>query len=89
MEKIFEHLNDVHVRACVAYGKTADKKLYYEADYKTQVTKADMEDAFLKGLLVIDDGTNKLTPVAMTGATVTTVKMGTSAVETTTWTAAS
>nr|DAP19037.1 MAG TPA: hypothetical protein [Caudoviricetes sp.] len=89
MEKIFEHLNDVHVRACVAYGKTADKKLYYEVDYKTQVTKADMEDAFLKGLLVIDDGTNKLTPVAMTGATVTTVKMGTSAVEATTWTAAS
>lgn len=53
------------------------------------MSKADMEDAFLKGLLLIDDGANKLTPVAMTGATVTTVKAGSSAVESVTWSAAS
>ena len=47
-----------------------------------------MEDAFLKGLLLIDDGTNKLIPVAMTAATVTTVKAGSTAVESTVWNAA-
>lgn len=89
MKKIYEHLDDVHVKSYIAYGKAADKKLYYEPEYTTQVSKADMEDAFLKGLLLIDDGANKLTPVAMTGATVTTVKAGSSAVESVTWSAAS
>lgn len=88
MKKIYEHLDDVHVKSCIAYGKAADKKLYYEPEYETQVSKADMENAFLKGLLLIDDGTNKLVPVAMNGATVTTVKAGSTAVESTTWTAA-
>ena len=87
MNKIYEDLKDVHVKNRIVYGKIADKKLYYEPEYKTQVSKADMEDAFLKGLLLIDDGTNKLIPVAMTGATVTTVKAGSSAVESVTWNA--
>ena len=60
MNKIYEHSKDVHVKNYVVYGKTGDKKLYYEPEYKTQVSKADMEDAFLKGLLLIDDGTNNL-----------------------------
>lgn len=88
MNKIYEHSKDVHVKNYVVYGKTGDKKLYYEPEYKTQVSKADMEDAFLKGLLLIDDGTNKLTPVAMTAATVTTVNAGSTAVESTVWNAA-
>lgn len=89
MEKIYEALNDVHVRKYVVYGKTADKKLYYESTFTTQVTKADMTELFEKGLLLIDDGTKKLVPVSMTGSTVTTVIAGSSAVESVTWSASS
>ena len=42
MKKIYEHLDDVHVKSYIAYGKAADKKLYYEPEYTTQVSKADM-----------------------------------------------
>ena len=28
MKKIYEHSDDVHVKSCIAYGKTDDKKLY-------------------------------------------------------------
>ena len=87
MEKIYEALNDVHVRKVIVYGKTADKKLYYESTYATQVTKTDMTELFEKGLLLIDDGTKKLVPVSMTGSTVTTVTAGASAVESVTWSA--
>ena len=87
MEKIYEALNDVHVRKVVVYGKTADKKLYYESTYATQVTKSEMTELFEKGLLLIDDGTKKLVPVSMTDSTVTTVTAGASAVESVTWSA--
>ena len=73
MNAIMEHANDLHIRTCVVYGKVADHKLYYEEDYKTQVTKADAENAFTKGMLQIVDTTTTLVPVAMTGTTVKTV----------------
>lgn len=73
MNKTMEHANDLHVRVYTVYGKAADHKLYYEADFKTQVTKADAENAFKKGALQIVDVTTTLVPVAMTGTTVKTV----------------
>ena len=69
MNVIMEHANDLHVRTYVVYGKAADHKLYYEEDYKTQVTKADAENAFTKGMLQIVDTTTTLVPVAMIGTT--------------------
>lgn len=73
MNKIFEQAKDLHVRNYVVYGKTGDKKLYYDAAYKTQVTQADLEDAFTKGALLVVDGANKLVPVALAANTVKTV----------------
>lgn len=73
MNVIMEHANDLHVRTYVVYGKAADHKLYYEEDYKTQVTKADAENAFTKGMLQIVDTTTTMVPIAMTGTTVKTV----------------
>lgn len=87
MEKIFERVEDLHVRAVVAYGKAADKKLYLEADYKTLMSAADLEKAFKLGALLVNDGTNLLVPVSFAGGKVKTVGMGASAVELTEWTA--
>lgn len=73
MEKIFEDAGELNIRKFVVYGKTVDKKLYYESDFKTQVTKADAENAFKKGMLLIMDTTTMLAPISMAGTTVKTV----------------
>ena len=88
MKKIYEHSDDVHVKSCIAYGKTDDKKLYCEPEHKTLAAQEELEDAFLKRLLLIDDGTNKLAPVVMTEAGFVTVVDGTptGTAATTVWT---
>lgn len=86
MNVIMEHANDLHVRTYVVYGKVADHKLYYEKEYKTQVTKTDAENAFAKGMLQIVDTTTTLIPVAMTGTTVKTVGGNSSAATLVDWT---
>lgn len=73
MNTIMEHANDLHVCSYLVYGKAADHKLYYEEDFKNQVTATDAENAFKKGRLQIVDTTTVLVPVAMTGTTVKTV----------------
>lgn len=88
MEKIYERFDDVNVRNFVVYGKAADSKLYYEPDYKTQVTQNDLENAFVKGALMIVDGSSKLVPIVLTNNTVKTVKSGSTALEFATWSAA-
>lgn len=86
MNPIYEDAVDSNVRAYVVYGKTADKKLYLEADFKTQATKAEVEDAFKKGMLLVIDGSTTLKPVAMTGTTVKTVTEASSTVSLVSWT---
>ena len=86
MERIYDQAKDVHVATYVLYAKTADKKLYLDS-YTTQVTKAELEDAFKKGRLLIFDGTNYLVAISMAGGKVKTVGMGASAVELTEWAA--
>ena len=86
MKTIYENSKDQHIRKLVVYGKTADKKLYYESDFKTQVTQADAEDAFKKGMLLIMDTTTMLIPVSMASTTVKTVAEASSSVSLTSWT---
>ena len=85
MKTIYENSKDQHIRKLVVYGKTADKKLYYESDFKTQVTQADAEDAFKKGMLLIMDTTTMLIPVSMASTTVKTVAEASSSVSLTSW----
>lgn len=69
MNKTYEQAKDLHVRAVTVYGKAADKKLYWNlsgSTYSEQVKQAELEDLFGKGLLIINDGTNKLVPVSIT-----------------------
>lgn len=72
MNRIYEQAKDLHVRNNVVYGNT-DNKIYYDAAYTDQVTQPDLEDAFIKGALLIDDGTNKLVPVVLAGNIVKTI----------------
>lgn len=87
MNKIFEQSKDLHVRNYVVYGNASDNKLYYEATYTNQVTEADLVDAFVKGALLIDDGTNKLVPVSIADNTVKTIDGTSSSATLVTWTA--
>ncbi len=70
LKKFYEQGKDLHVANYVAYGKTADHKLYADEAYKETVTKAEIEDAVKKGRLVIVEGANYLIPIAFgtTGA---------------------
>ena len=68
LNKLYEQGKDLHVANYVAYGKTADHKLYADATFKETVTKEEIEDAFKKGRLVIVEGANDVVAVAF-GAT--------------------
>lgn len=89
MEKIFETANDQHLRSIVFYGKTADHKLYYDADCTTgnEVMPADLEYAFMLGVLVIKEGTTLRAPIAYASGKVKTVDVASSTVSVTEWTA--
>lgn len=76
LKKFYEQGKDLHVANYVAYGKTADHKLYADEAYKETVTKAEIEDAFKKGRLVIIEGANYLMPVAFGTTGVITVTAG-------------
>lgn len=71
MDKIYQDAIDVHVTAVVVYGKASDSKLYVESDYTTQVDQAVVEDAFLKGVLVVKVGTAFFRPVKVAANKVT------------------
>lgn len=75
MEKIFQTANEKNVKSFVVYGKSADSKLYYEPEFKTQVTELDMFTAFTKGMLVVKAGDAYLAPLAVNANKVTTADM--------------
>lgn len=76
LNKFYEQGKDLHVANYMAYGKTVDHKLYADSGLKETVTKAEIEDAFKKGRLVIIEGANYLVPVAFGTTGVITVTAG-------------
>lgn len=76
LNKLYEQGNDLHVANYMAYGKTADHKLYADAAFKKTVTEVEIKDAFQKGRLIIIEGANYLLPVAFGTAGVVTVTAG-------------
>lgn len=58
MDKIYEDANEQHVRAVKVYKKTAQTKAYVDSGYTTQFKTSELENAFIKGaLIVLEDGT--------------------------------
>ena len=76
LNKLYEQGNDLHVANYMAYGKTADHKLYADAAFKKTVAEAEIKDAFQKGRLIIIEGANYLLPVAFGTTGVVTVTAG-------------
>lgn len=64
--KIYNDAVDKNVAATVLYGN--DGKVYFEETFENQVNKADLENFFVKGLVVVyDEKTYKPTCVAAQG----------------------
>lgn len=76
LNKLYEQGNDLHVANYMAYGKTADHKLYADAAFKKTVTEVEIKHAFQKGRLIIIEGANYLLPVAFGTTGVVTVTAG-------------
>lgn len=55
MEKTYINSDDINVAARKVYAKT-DGYAYAESDFKTKVTADELEDAFVKGLIIVADG---------------------------------
>ena len=78
MEKIMENSSDLHVVARKVYAKPSDAYAYSDSDYKTKIS-AELYDAFVKGMIVIDAGVEYKpisVKVASKVATVSYVKAG-------------
>lgn len=75
MERIYNDAKDEHVANFVVYGKAADSKIYYDSEYTTQVKKADAEDAFLKGRLIVKTSAGASAAVGITSSKVLTAAM--------------
>lgn len=52
MDKIFEHANDVHVRATYIYKKASDTAAYADAAGTVKFKTSELKDAFLKGAVI-------------------------------------
>ena len=82
--KIYEGYSDQHMRAVIAYGNAVDHNLYTGSAYSVRMSAAVIKDAFMKGMLLVYDGTNFLRPIKFGSGKVTTVD-GTTTVASTEW----
>ena len=64
MDKIFEHADDLHVVARVAYASSAHQYAYANADFSTKIKAATLVDMFAKGMIIVD-GAEKYKPVSV------------------------
>ena len=83
MEKIFQDAKDKYVTAVIVYGKTADSKIYVDADFSEQVGIDVVKDAFEKGVLMVKVGDAEFRPVKVAGVKVTVIDVVSAAVSAT------
>ena len=63
MEKIYQNVKDVHAVVSKVYVKT-DGFAYADKACKTKILAADLHDAFVKGMLIVDASGNEYKPVS-------------------------
>ena len=83
MDKIFQDAKDKYVTAVIVYGKTADSKIYVDADFSEQVGIDVVKDAFEKGVLMVKVGDAEFRPVKVAGVKVTVIDVVSAAVSAT------
>lgn len=83
MNPIYQIGDEQNIRAFVAFGKEADGKLYEDAAFKTQVAAAEAQNAFEKGMLLVDIGdAGEVAPVAFVSGSVIVLKYSAAADQT-------
>ena len=75
MNAIFQIGDEKNIRAFVAFGKEADGKLYEDSGFEVQVAAEEAQNAFEKGMLLVDMGdAGKVAPVAFVSGSVIVLK---------------
>lgn len=64
MKEIFEHADDLHVRARYIYKKSADTKAYLDSATTKTASLAVLKDMFEKGVMIIVDTSVEYRPVS-------------------------
>ncbi len=83
MNPIFQIGDEKNIRAFVAYGKESDGKLYEDSGFKVQVEADEAQNAFEKGMLLVDIGdAGEVAPVAFVGGSVIVLKYSAAADQT-------
>lgn len=54
MDKIFMNSTDTNVAARKVYTKAADTFAYSDADCTKKISAADLQDTFIKGMIIVD-----------------------------------
>ena len=52
MDKVFEHANDLHVRAIYVYKKASETAAYVDSAFSVKFKTSELKDAFLKGAVI-------------------------------------
>ena len=69
MDKIYDNFSDVHVSVRKVYAKASDKYAYADKKCTITIKPADLQDAFHKGVIIVDASGNEYTPVKCVLAT--------------------
>lgn len=56
MDKVFEHADDLHVRAVYIYKKASDTAAYVDSTFAVKFKTSELKNAFLKGAVINDSG---------------------------------
>lgn len=63
MTKVYERYEDLHVRKTYIYVKENDVYAYADSDKKVKISAEDLNNLFLKGVVIVD-GTTEYLPTS-------------------------
>lgn len=63
MDRIYEHADDLHVRATYIYAKASDAYAYADSGKTVKIPASDLKNLFHKGVIIVD-GTVEYAPVS-------------------------
>lgn len=64
MDNIFMNVTDKNIAARKVYTKAADTFAYANADCTEKISAADLQDAFIKGMVIVDATGIRFLPVS-------------------------
>jgi hypothetical protein len=63
MSKIFQDAKDKNVAAVLVYKKTNQTKAYKDAELTVQYTTSELQDAFVKGAIIVLEDESMVKPI--------------------------